>query len=72
MASGTWRSIGRNTEARVEGDYLMTRTNLRGEQEPSASGKSRVIGSTQGNRAVDTGVGTVGEVKVGLNVYKSA
>jgi hypothetical protein len=39
------------------------------EGEPSSSGKTTVLSSTHGNRKVMT---SVGEVSIGLNVFKKA
>ena len=51
----------------VEGDVMTIVVNLATKGRPSASGKTTVIGTTSGNKAVETPRGTV---YVGLNVYK--
>lgn len=53
----------RNVKTEVRGDKLIIEVDLSVAGVPSASGKSRVIGSTEGNVSV-------GDVKIGLNVYK--
>lgn len=61
----------KNVQIEVKGNKLTITCDLNEKGEKSASGKSLVIASTQGNQSVGTGKG--GEVvKVGLNVYKSA
>lgn len=59
----------RNVQMSVEGDVLTIQVDLAQEGTPSQSGKSLVIGSTQGNQAVAHGGETV---KVGVNVYRNA
>ena len=62
----------KNLKIDVNSKGIMTITaDLNEDGVKSASGKSLVIASTQGNQAVGTGKG--GEtVKVGVNIYKSA
>ena len=61
----------KNVKIDVKGNVMTITCDLTEKGETSASGKSIVIASTQGNQSVGTGKG--GEVvKVGLNVYKSA
>lgn len=58
----------RNCEMKVEGKKLHIIVDLEAEAKLSASGKSKVIGSTEGNVAVEGHE----EIKVGLNVYTPA
>jgi len=58
----------KNVETRVEGNKLVITCELTGEGEISSSGKSRVIASTKGNKAIE---GTNGMV-LGLNLYRPA
>jgi hypothetical protein len=55
----------KNVEMRVEGNILTIKVDLSKEFGPSASGKTTIIASTEGNVAVPDR-----EEKVGLNVYK--
>lgn len=55
----------RNVEMKVEGSKLIITVDLSVKGEVSSSGKSMVIGSTEGNVSVPEKA----EVKVGLNVY---
>lgn len=57
--------IGRNVSVAKEGDLLIIRCSLSAETKASASGKSEVIGTTNGNVAVP---GT--DLKLGLNLYR--
>lgn len=57
----------RNVDMSVEGNILHIKIDLDAETKVSSSGKSLVIGSTEGNVSVPGKE----EVKVGLNVYKS-
>ena len=61
----------KNVQIEVKGNKLTLTCDLNEKGETSASGKSIVIASTQGNQSVGTGKGAE-VVKVGLNVYKSA
>lgn len=56
----------RNVELEVKGDKLIITVDLQAQGRPSASGKTLVIASTEGNIGVSNG-----EFKVGLNVYKA-
>jgi len=58
-----------NVEVRVEGDKLILTVNLKASPTRSASGKSLVIGSTQGNVSAPS---PHSEVKIGLNVYRAS
>jgi len=55
----------RNVEMTVEGTKLTITVDLSAKGEVSSSGKSLVIGSTEGNVSVPGKE----EVKIGLNVY---
>jgi len=55
----------RNVEMKVEGSKLVITVDLAQTGEVSSSGKSLVIGSTEGNISVPGKP----EVKIGLNVY---
>jgi hypothetical protein len=60
------KEIGKNVKVEVKGDVLTITVNLKGDQGASASGKTRIIGTTQGNVQLD---GTDGAV-LGLNLYR--
>ncbi len=55
----------KNVQMTIEGDILMIRVDLSKEFGPSASGKTIIIASTEGNLSVPDR-----EEKVGLNVYR--
>jgi flagellar basal body L-ring protein FlgH len=55
----------RNVETSVTGDILTIKINLKATPKASASGKSNVIGSTEGNVSVPG----FPEVKLGVNCY---
>ncbi len=55
----------KNVEMKVEGNILTIRVDLSKEFGPSASGKTIIIASTEGNVSV-----TDRDEKVGLNVYR--
>jgi hypothetical protein len=55
----------KNVEMKVEGNVLTITVDLSKEFGPSASGKTTIVASTEGNVAVPDR-----EEKVGLNVYK--
>lgn len=55
----------RNVETKIEGSKLVITVDLSKPGEVSASGKSLVIGSTEGNISVPEKP----EIKIGLNVY---
>ena len=58
-------AIGRNVLAEIQGETLVLRIDLAADGHESKSGKSSVIGTTNGN------VGIAGtDVKIGLNVYR--
>jgi len=56
----------KNVEMTLEGNILTIKVDIAKEFGPSSSGKTIIIGSTEGNVAVPEKE----EVKVGLNVYK--
>jgi hypothetical protein len=55
----------KNVEMTVEGNILTIRVDLSKEFGPSASGKTTIIASTEGNVSVPSR-----DEKVGLNVYR--
>ena len=55
----------KNVEMKVEGSVLVIRVDLSKEFGPSASGKTTIIASTEGNVSIPDR-----EEKVGLNVYR--
>lgn len=55
----------KNVQMTIEGDILAIRVDLSKEFGPSASGKTIIIASTEGNLSVPDR-----EEKVGLNVYR--
>ncbi|MBM4372456.1 MAG: hypothetical protein FJ098_12425 [Deltaproteobacteria bacterium] len=55
----------KNVELKVEGSILTITVDLSKDFGPSASGKTMVIATTQGNQPV-----AGGDVKVGVNVYR--
>jgi len=59
--------LGSNVKAEVKGDILTLTIDLSVSGETSKSGKSTVIGSTQGNKTLEH---SGGKVSVGLNVYR--
>ena len=59
------KSIGKNIDFEINGSKLVMTVDLSKDFGPSASGKTIIIATSQGNK-------DVGDVKVGLNVYKYA
>jgi hypothetical protein len=57
------KTLGKNIEYSVEGTKLTLVVDLSKDFGPSASGKTIIIASSEGNK-------DVGDVKVGLNIYK--
>jgi hypothetical protein len=53
-----------NTDIKVDGDKLIITVDLSKDYGPSKSGKTHIVATTQGNVSV-------GDVKLGLNVYRS-
>jgi hypothetical protein len=62
MAKGK-SSLGKNIECSVEGSKMTLVIDLSKDFGPSASGKTVIIASSEGNKEV-------GDVRVGVNVYK--
>ena len=56
----------KNVEMKVEDNILTIKVDLTKEFGPSSSGKTIIIGSTEGNVAIPENE----EVKIGLNVYR--
>jgi hypothetical protein len=61
----TTQELGRNVKVVVENDKMTIEIDLAAKTEPSASGKTLILATSGGNKKV-------GEVFVGLNVYKYA
>ncbi len=59
--------IGTNVEARIENNKLIIEVDLTQDHGPSTTGKTNVIATTAGSRAIPTEFGTV---LVGVNVNK--
>ena len=55
----------KNVEMNVEGNTLVIKVDLTKEFGPSASGKTIIIASTEGNQSVKSR-----DEKIGLNVYR--
>lgn len=53
-----------NTDIKRDGDKLIITVDLSQDFGPSKSGKTHIVATTQGNVSV-------GDVKLGLNVYRS-
>lgn len=60
------QELGRNVTASIEGDVLTIVIDLSAKTEPSGSGKTLIVASTQGNKRVN------GDVFLGLNAYRYA
>jgi hypothetical protein len=56
-----------NVETHVEDGFLHVKVDLSKDHGPSKSGKTTIIGSTQGNQKIAT---PAGDVTLGLNCYK--
>ncbi len=56
----------KNVEMKLDGDILTIKVDITKEFGPSASGKTIIIASTEGNISIPDKE----EVKIGLNVYK--
>ena len=56
----------KNVEMTVEGNVLNIKVDLSKEFGKSSSGKSMIIGTTEGNVSIPDNE----EIKIGLNVYK--
>jgi len=59
-------TLGQNIEYAMEGNTLVMRVDLSTEIGPSASGKTVLIASTQGNKEIANGI------RVGINIYRYA
>lgn len=60
-------SLGRNIKYDLSDKGVLTITvDLNAEQGPSASGKSIILGSTDGNAAIPGGAGAI----AGINIYR--
>lgn len=55
----------KNVEMKVEGNILTIKVDLTKEFGPSASGKTTIVASTEGNQSLPDR-----DEKIGLNVYK--
>jgi len=58
--------VGRNVAVSIDGDILTLKVDLSEKTEPSGSGKTMIVATTGGNKAVDD------RWRVGLNVYEYA
>ena len=56
----------KNVQMEVEGNVLILKVNLADEFGPSASGKTIIIASTEGNISAPENK----DIKIGLNVYR--
>lgn len=65
MAKKKVETIGRNVEVSLDGDMLTLTIDMSEKAEPSASGKTMIVATTQGNKRV-------GDAFIGLNVYRYA
>jgi len=59
----------KNIKMTVKGDKLTIEVDLSKEQGKSASGKSTVIATTEGNQSLAK---PHADIKIGLNIYKKA
>jgi hypothetical protein len=66
MAKKTAQTLGRNVVATVVGDTLTIEIDLSAATEPSGSGKTLIVASTEGNKKVND------DWVLGLNCYKYA
>jgi hypothetical protein len=66
MAKKSAQSVGRNVEVEVTGNKLTLTIDLSDKTEPSGSGKTNIVATTQGNKQIGDGW------FVGLNVYRYA
>ena len=60
--ASSMKVVGRNVEYKIEGDKLTIEIDLSADREPSGSGKTLIIATTQGNKAI-------GDGHLGLNYY---
>ncbi len=56
----------KNIEMQIQGDILTVKVDLKKEFGPSASGKTIIIATTEGNVTVPEHEG----IKIGINVYR--
>jgi hypothetical protein len=56
----------KNVDMKLDGNILMIKVDLTKEFGPSASGKTIIIASTEGNVSIPE----KDEIKIGLNVYR--
>lgn len=62
-----------NVDCKVEGNFLVCRVDLtKAPLSPSASGKTLIVASTQGNQKVTGADGKLKGLTVGLNAYVPA
>ena len=61
-----WRYIMRNIKTSVKNNILTIQVKLDAKTKPSASGKTLIIASSQGNKSLEDCDGVV----MGLNIYK--
>jgi len=64
--SSAGKILGRNVGVVVNGDLLTLTIDLSAKTQPSGSGKTMIVASTEGNKAIDE------RWRVGLNVYEYA
>lgn len=58
------KAMGKNIQYEIENDVLTLTVNLAAATSPSASGKTDIIATSQGNKKIE------GDVVIGLNIYK--
>lgn len=63
MAKQKAVEVGRNVEITIEGSKMTLVVDLKADPIPSASGKTLLVASTQGNKKIE-------DVHVGLTVYR--
>ena len=69
VAGLDWKNFGVNIEKAFDGDMLYLRINVKHQGEDSKSGKSTVVGSTEGNKSVEHPLRP--GIKAGINLYVS-
>jgi hypothetical protein len=57
-----------NIKTRIDGNKLIIEIDTTVDLGPSASGKTRLVGSSKGNQKITGAAG--GEVVIGVNVYR--
>jgi predicted ATPase len=62
--------LGNNVSASLKGTILTVNVDLSKQIGESGSGKSTVIGSTQGNKRLDELGGSAAGISLGVNCYK--